>query len=219
MSTTTRGDLSVTQQEASQVSWYHGFTQAATTKYWAAIARISIGFIFLWAFLDKDLGLGYTTQSDAAWNFAAGDGSPTFGFLTFGTNPDGPFASLFHNIGEQAGVASADGAPTLYPGAWVNWMFMLALLGIGVSLILGFMVRIGSIGGAALLVMMYLAEWPLNAVDPETGFHTANNPIMDEHLIYAVVMIMLMLFTAERTFGLGKWWQSTSLVQRFPWLA
>ena len=86
---------------------------------------------------------------------------------------------------------------------------MLALLGIGVALILGVMVRISSIGGAVLLLFMYLAEWPLNAVDPETGFNTANNPIMDDHIIYAVVMIMLMLFTAERTWGLGKWWEST----------
>lgn len=186
---------------------------------WAGISRILIGFIFLWAFLDKNFGLGYTTQSDSAWNFATGDGSPTFGFLTFGTNPDGPFASFFTSLGESAGVMPADGAPAMYPGSWVNWGFMLALLGVGVALILGIMVRIGSIGGAVLLGLMYLAEWPLNAVDPETGFNTANNPIMDDHIIYAAVMIMLMLFTAERTLGLGKWWESTSLVQRFPWLA
>ena len=35
----------------------------------------------------------------------------------------------------------------------------------------------------------------------------------------AAAMIMLMLFTAERTWGLGKVWQRTHLVQRFPWLA
>ena len=219
MSTTTRGDLSVTETQASHSSWYHGFTQAATTKYWAAATRILIGFVFLWAFLDKNFGLGYTTQSDAAWNFATGDGSPTFGFLTFGTNPDGPLAGFFTGLGESAGVMGADGAPTMYPGSWVNWGFMLALLGIGVALIVGFMVRIASIGGALLLVMMYLAEWPLNAVDPETGLNTANNPIIDDHIVYAVALIMLMLFTAERTWGLGKVWQRTHLVQRLPWLA
>jgi thiosulfate dehydrogenase [quinone] large subunit len=219
MSTTTRGDLSVNETSASHKSWYHGFTQAATTKYWAAATRILIGFVFLWAFLDKNFGLGYTTQSDAAWNFATGDGSPTFGFLTFGTNPDGPLAGFFTGIGESAGVMGAEGVPTLYPGSWANWGFMLALLGIGVALIVGFMVRIASIGGAVLLIMMYLAEWPLNAVDPETGFNTANNPIIDDHIVYAVALIMLMLFTAERTWGLGKVWQRTHLVQRLPWLA
>lgn len=216
MTTTAKGDLSVTQ--ASQGSWYHGFTQAATTKYWAAIARIAIGFIFLWAFLDKTFGLGYTTPSEEAWKFAAGDGSPTFGFLTFGTNPDGPFAGFFHNLGESAGVMGAQG-PALSPGSWVNWAFMLALLGIGIAMILGVGVRIGSIGGVVLLVFMYLAQWPLNAVDPETGQNTANNPVMDDHLIYSIVLIMLMLFTAGRTLGLGKWWQSLEFVQKYPWLA
>jgi thiosulfate dehydrogenase [quinone] large subunit len=219
MSTTSRGDLSVTETQASQSSWYHGFTMAATTKYWAAVTRILIGFVFLWAFLDKNFGLGYTTQGDSAWNFATGDGSPTFGFLAFGANQDGPLAGFFNSLRDSAGQMTADGAPVLYPGSWVNWGFMLALLGIGVALIVGFMVRIASIGGAVLLVLMYLAEWPLNAVDPETGFNTANNPIIDDHIIYAVALIMLMLFTAERTWGLGKVWQRTHLVQRFPWLA
>jgi hypothetical protein len=67
---------------------------------------------------------------------------------------------------------------------------------------------------------MWLAEAPwANTIDPDTGQGTFNNPFMDEHVIYAIVIIMLMLFTAERTWGLGKWWESTSLVQRFPWLA
>ena len=76
------------------------------------------------------------------------------------------------------------------------------------------------IGAAVLLVLMWLAEAPwANTIDPDTGQGTFNNPFMDEHIIYAIAIIMLMLFTAERTWGLGKWWESTSLVQRFPWLA
>lgn len=218
MTTTTQGDLSVTR--ASQGSWYHGFTQAVSTKYWAAAARISIGFVFIWAFLDKNFGWQFTTPEGQGWMFATGDGSPTFGFLTFGTNPDGPLAGFFNSLGESAGVASAEGAPTLYAGAWVNWAFMLALLGIGISLMSGFMARIGSIGGVVLLVMMWLAQAPwANAIDPETGAGTFNNPFMDDHIVYAIVLVMLMLYTAERTWGVGKWWQSTSLVQRHPWLA
>ena len=38
MSTTTQGDLSVTR--VNQETWYHRFTEAASTKYWAAAARI-----------------------------------------------------------------------------------------------------------------------------------------------------------------------------------
>ena len=218
MSTTTQGDLSVTR--VNEKSWYHGFTEAASTKYWAAAARISIGFVFLWAFLDKNFGWQYTTPEGQGWMFATGDGSPTFGFLTFGTNPEGQFAGFFNSLGESAGIASADGPPALYPGSWVNWAFMLSLLAIGISLMVGFMVRIGSIGGAVLLLAMWLAEAPwANTIDPETGQGSFNNPFMDDHIVYAIVLVMLMLFTAERTFGVGKWWQSTSLVQRHPWLA
>ena len=215
MTTTHHSDLSASTSERG---WYHGFTMAATTKYWAAVARIAIGFVFLWAFLDKNFGLGYATPSEGAWKFATGDGSPTFGFLTFGVNPEGQFADFFHNLGESAGVMGAEG-PTLYPGSWVNWAFMLALLGIGITLILGIFTRIGSIGGAVLLMMMYLAAAPWAQYTDEAGANQSNNPIADDHLAYAIFLIVLMLFTAERTWGLGKWWESTSLVQRFPWLA
>ncbi|MEU1390068.1 hypothetical protein ABZ444_29030, partial [Nonomuraea sp. NPDC005730] len=43
-----------------------------------AVARIAIGWIFLWAFLDKTFGWGFATPAGKAW--VAG-GSPTTGFL------------------------------------------------------------------------------------------------------------------------------------------
>ena len=59
-------------------------------KSWQALAvtRILVGFVFLWAFLDKTLGLGFATTPEKAW--LAGT-SPTTGFLKMGVNPDGPF--------------------------------------------------------------------------------------------------------------------------------
>ncbi len=157
MTTTAKGDLSVTQ--ASQGSWYHGFTQAATTKYWAAIARIALGFVFLWAFLDKTFGLTYATPERQRMDVRNGRRQPDIRLPHLRGQPRGPFAGFFHSLGESAGVMGADG-PTLYPGSWVNWVFMLALLGAGVTLILGVFMRIGSIGAAVLLLMMYLAAAP-----------------------------------------------------------
>ena len=43
-----------------------------------AITRISIGWIFLWAFLDKTFGWGFATPAGKAW---ISGGSPTTGFL------------------------------------------------------------------------------------------------------------------------------------------
>ena len=55
--------------------------------------RILMGFIFLWAFLDKTFGLGVATPADKAW--IAG-GSPTTGFLSNAVQ--GPFATFFNSL-------------------------------------------------------------------------------------------------------------------------
>jgi thiosulfate dehydrogenase [quinone] large subunit len=71
------------------------------------ILRLAVGFIFLWAFFDKLLGLGFSTCFDPqtktinyfcnqAW---IKGGSPTFGFLKFATK--GPFAGIFPGYGRK----------------------------------------------------------------------------------------------------------------------
>jgi thiosulfate dehydrogenase [quinone] large subunit len=41
---------------------------------------------------------------------------------------------------------------------------------------------------------------------------------MDDHLVYAAVLIVLALLGAGNTLGLGRTWAATPLVQRAPWL-
>src|SRR3954470_4113266 len=106
-------------------------------RYTLAVTRLALGWVFLWAFLDKTFGLGHETASSAAW---INGGSPTEGFLAHA--PTGPLASFYNNI---AGAA------------WADWLFMIGLAGIGVALILGIAMRIASGAGAALLVMMWSA--------------------------------------------------------------
>lgn len=151
---------------------------------WAA-ARISLGWIFLWAFLDKLFGLGRATPSEGAW---LDGGSPTTGFLA--NAPTGPLQSFYNDI---AGAA------------WADWMFMLGLAAIGVALILGIGVRIAAGAGALMLVLMWTAVLP-----------PANNPVMDDHLIYAMVLIGLAAINAGNVLGLGAWWGDTALVRRYP---
>jgi thiosulfate dehydrogenase [quinone] large subunit len=43
-----------------------------------------------------------------------------------------------------------------------------------------------------------------------------NNPFMDDHLIYAMVLIGLAAVHAGDVWGLGKQWASTGLVRRYP---
>src|SRR5689334_7169716 len=162
-------------------------------RYVLALTRISLGWVFLWAFLDKTFALGMETGKnaetgavdrfgDAAWIHG---GSPTEGFLKFAAT--GPFKGFYNDIA---------GAPA------TDWLFMLALLGVGTALIFGIGLRLAAAAGSLLLVMM----WSV-VLRPE------NNPFMDDHLIYAMVLVILALTSAGRTFGLGRHWERLSLVQ------
>ena len=48
--------------------------------------RLSLGWVFLWAFLDKLFGFGHETTSKQAWIHG---GSPTLGFLKMGAKVKG----------------------------------------------------------------------------------------------------------------------------------
>jgi thiosulfate dehydrogenase [quinone] large subunit len=158
-----------------------------------ALLRIGFGLTFLWAFLDKLLALGFSTGrnpetgtvdrfGDAAW---VNGGNPTEGFLAFGA--DGPFKGFYNDI---AGAT------------WVNWLFMLGLLSIGVALTLGIGMRFAASAGALLYVMMWTVVLP-----PE------NNPVIDDHLLGAVTLIVLALAHAGDTWGLGRVWGRIPLVR------
>jgi thiosulfate dehydrogenase [quinone] large subunit len=162
-------------------------TSATVVRYTAAITRLSLGWIFLWAFLDKTFGLGFATESENAW---VNGGSPTAGFL--GHAATGPFQDFYN------GIAGA---------AWADWLFMLGLLGIGVALMAGVTLRIAAASGALLLVLMWTAVLP-----PE------NNPFMDDHIIYALVLVLLAALGAGHTLGLGDYWEKLAVVKRFPFL-
>lgn len=162
-----------------------------------AATRIALGFVFLWAFLDKALGLGFSTcrvsgeylgpLCERAWLMG---GSPTTGFLS---GVQGPFAWLFNPLA---------GHPV------VNTLFMLGLLGIGVALILGICMRIASYAGALLLFLMWLAVLPIST-----------HPFLDDHIVYGMVLVLLLWLDAGDYYGLGTWWKNTELIQKYPWLA
>jgi thiosulfate dehydrogenase (quinone) large subunit len=104
------------------------------------LARISLGWVFLWAFLDKAFGLGYATASKDAW---IDGGSPTFGFLSFGAA--GPFKGVYNSIAGDA---------------WADWLFMAGLLAIGLALVLGVFMNLAAGAGALLLLLMWTAVLP-----------------------------------------------------------
>ncbi len=150
------------------------------------VTRISLGLVFLWAFVDKLFGLGFATPSERSW---INGGSPTSGFLG---GVEGPFAGTYNAISGQA---------------WADWMFMLGLLGIGVALTAGVAMRIAAGAAALMLVLMWTAVLPIE-----------NNPVIDDHLVYALVAIGLAAAGAGRTYGFGQWWERLAIVERFSFL-
>lgn len=127
-----------------------------------------MAFIFLWAFVDKTFGLGFATPTERAW---ISGGSPTSGFLTNAVK--GPFADIFRNMA---------GMPL------VDWMFMLGLLFVGVTLLLNKYVAWGALAGGLMMLLMWLAVLP-----PE------NNPIVDEHVVYILVFTLLALREGKKS--------------------
>lgn len=163
-----------------------------------AALRIAIGFTFLWTFLDKLFALGLSTGKDpktgvvtrfgdAAWIHG---GSPTKGFLMNGVPENNPFRGFFTAIA---------GAPSM------DWLFMLGALGVGLALCLGIGVRIAGMAGAAMYLLLWAAMLPLE-----------NNPVVDQHLTGAITVAVLALTLSGDTWGLGKTWARTPIVQRMP---
>jgi thiosulfate dehydrogenase [quinone] large subunit len=194
MSTTLESPGATTSTSADQIINRPGQTLAG-------IARILLGFTFLWAFLDKSFAWGFSTTQ--AWMFGTGTGNPTAGFLKFGANPNGPLASFYSGLAPSS------------PNSIINWLFMLALLGAGVGLVFGIGMRISCIGATLLFISMWLAVAPwAKYVDKGGATVASNNPLFDEHIIYSVVLLLLMFVMAGRYWGLGRWWE-----QRTPsWL-
>ncbi len=188
--TPTRTDHVLTQDEVVTHS---------TARQALAALRIAFGLTFLWAFFDKLLALGFATGrsvdeagvetvdrfGDAAW---INGGNPTFGFLNFGAK--GPFKDFYNSLAGDT---------------WVNWLFMIGLLGIGLALTFGIGMRIAGITGA----IMYLMMWTV-ALPPE------NHPVLDDHILGAVSVVVLALTLAGDTWGAGKVWARTGLVTKHP---
>lgn len=167
----------------------------SAAKVWG-LTRITLGLIFLWAFVDKLFGLGFATCRNAETNAIETmcskawleGGSPTTGFLKFGTS--GPFADFYQGLAGNV---------------FIDWLFMIGLAGIGVALTLGIGMHIATISGAIMMLMMWTAAfWP------------ANNPLLDDHIVYALVLVGLWRVNDTQQLGYGAQWAKTKLVKQYP---
>lgn len=152
-----------------------------------ALLRITVGWLLFWAFLDKLIGFGIATAPEKSW---LNGNSPTLGFLKLGTT--GPLKPFFESLAGNAVV---------------DWLFMMGLLLIGLSLILGIGMRIAVYSGSLLFTLMWLSLLP-----------PKNNPIIDDHIVYIFALLCLEKAHAGRVWGLGNWWRNTQIVKNLPFL-
>ena len=166
--------------------------------FWGLL-RIGIGWLFLWPFLDRLFALGFSTGrnpetgvvdrfGDAAW---INGGSPTEGFLSNGLHTKEPFEGFYSGLAGQA---------------WVDWVYMVSMAAIGLALILGIATRAAALAGVAWMVLFYTAA----AVWPE------HNPLIDDRVIEAVALAGIAFVGAGRYLGLGRRWERSALVRRYP---
>jgi len=184
--------VAATKAPAGRVATEADLVRSHTGRVALSILRLSMGFIFLWAFFDKTFGLGFSTPVERAW---INGGTPSQGFLK-GDAVVGPLKPFF------AGIAS--------PASDV--LFMIGMLAIGVAVMLGIGLRVSAVAGTVILVLMYLAEWPFGANA------ASNNPVIDYHIIYALALIVVAALSAGDTWGFGRQWKQLAFVQKMPWL-
>lgn len=175
-----------------RVATEHDLVRGAGGRRALAVLRLATGFIFLWAFLDKTFGLGYSTPTERAW---INGGTPSQGFL----NSDavvGPLKPFFAAIASPA----------------TDVLFMIGMLAIGLAVMIGIGLRISAVVGTLIMLAMYLAEWPFEANA------ASNNPLITYQLMYALALIVIAALSAGDTWGAGKAWKRLGIVQKMPWL-
>lgn len=154
-----------------------------------ALAVLRIAFGFVFLWAFFDKVFGLGFSTKPEASWLNG-GSPTYGFLAKGSS--GVFAGFYKSIA---------GNPV------IDVLFMVGLLAIGVALILGIGLRITAIAGGLMYVMM----WSV-ALLPTT------NPIIDDHILGAISLVVLAATGAGLTWGMSKQWRNVSFVANNRWL-
>jgi thiosulfate dehydrogenase [quinone] large subunit len=93
---------------------------------------------------------------------------------------------------------------------YITFLVSYGHLLIGLSLLVGLMVRVSAAFGIALMLMYWTAhmDWPF--------IENANNFIVDYHIVYAGVLVFLIGKHAGHVWGLDGWVEKLPLIARHP---
>ncbi|MBI2676503.1 MAG: DoxX family protein [Candidatus Yanofskybacteria bacterium] len=106
-----------------------------------------------------------------------------------------------------AGLFNWFASPEILPVT--NWLNEWGLTILGISLILGIFVRLTSIYGVVLMLLYYFPVLDF----PYAGEHSF---IIDEHIIYALVLLFFAAIRAGRVWGLENRCARLPICSKFP---
>ncbi|MBI5466488.1 MAG: DoxX family membrane protein [Candidatus Kerfeldbacteria bacterium] len=91
----------------------------------------------------------------------------------------------------------------------INFLNAWGVMLLGLALILGLFVRLSSWLGVLLMLLYYLPilDFP---------YPDAHSLIVDQHVIYALALIVLASFRAGSAFGLETWCSNLPICSQFP---
>lgn len=153
-------------------------------EYCLAVFRIMVGWIMLWPFFDKLFGLGFQTPNGSG----VIDGVSPSSFVTFVT-----------------GGILKDFYDSLAGNQFIDIIFMLGLLVLGITLILGIASKLTTIAITAFMLIMYSLYLP-----------PKDNPFIDYHIILIAGLIATYYLGGYERLSLHSKWKELGIVKRFP---
>lgn len=118
------------------------------------------------------------------------------GYLQFAIHEDNPFRDMFIDM---AGSGTVD--------FLVVWGLTLT----GIGLLLGLFLRLSAFFCAVMMTMFWLSAW-------QGWFKLEHGWVVDDHLVYVVLLFGLGAFGAGRILGLDKRIEKSAFVQKNKWM-
>ena len=117
-------------------------------------------------------------------------GNPTDGFMTFSSA--GPLSGFYSFLADSFVIKT---------------LLVVSFFIVGTGLVFGIWFRIAAFTGAAIYLVMWTARFP-----------PTNNPISDDHLMGAFILVGLALSNAGMTWSLARHWQNMPFVTKHTYL-
>ena len=164
--------------------------------YSIVLLRVAMGWIFLQAGLEKYTSGGLDTVADDPLT----GGWTASGYLEFALHPDNPLKDLF---ADMAGYSFID--------PLVVWGQIL----IGLALILGVVVRWSAFWGAVMMLFFWLSHLQGGLL---AGLPLEHGWVVDETIVYAVLLFGLGAIGAGRILGLDARLEESEFAKNNSWV-